>query len=211
VIIPAIIMLFLSGAYASINGFIVIYAGISNVSSIGLFFTVYAISVLLSRPFSGRIADKYGLDKMLIPGMLIFALSFIIISFSHSLPMFLLSGVISAFGYGICQPLMQTLSLRLVSNERRGVAGNTTYIGVDTGNLVTPVLAGTIVTSVQNITGNSLFGYEVMYRVMIIPVLIALVLFILKRKALHIKTETRNQRDIELEVTETETANMDRK
>ena len=198
VIIPAIIMLFLSGAYSSINGFLVIYAEISNVSNIGLFFTVYAISVLLSRPFSGRIADKYGLDKILIPGMLIFALAFIIISISHSLPMFLLAGVISAFGYGICQPVMQTLSLRLVSNERRGVAGNTTYIGVDTGNLIVPILAGTIVTSVQNTTGSGVFGYEVMYRVMVIPVLIALAIFLIRRKVLLQKVGTGNQNDVEL-------------
>lgn len=184
VIIPAIIMLLLSGAYSCLNSFIVIYAGLSKVSSIGLFFTVYAISVLFTRPFSGRIADKYGLDKILIPSMLMFALSFLIISLSHSLTMFLISAVISAFGFGICQPAVQTLTMRLVSKERRGIAGNTQYIGVDTGFLITPALAGAIVTFVQNDTGNKILGYEVMYRVMIIPILFALGIFLLKRKEL---------------------------
>lgn len=183
-IIPAVMMFFLGGAYSCLNSFIVIYGGLNHVDNIGLFFTAYAVCLLISRPFSGRIADKYGLDKVMIPGMIIFALSFVCVSFSHSLPMFLLSGAISAFGYGICQPSMQTLCMRVVPKEKRGLAGNTNYIGVDLGFLLTPALAGTIVTGIRQGTGNELLGYMTMYRVMIIPILIALAIFIVKRKAL---------------------------
>lgn len=151
---------------------------------IGLFFTVYAVCLFFSRPFCGSIADRYGIDKIVIPGMMMFALSFITVSLARSLPMFLLSGAMSAFGYGICQPYMQTLCMKLVSKERRGVAGNTNYIGVDTGYLVTPIIAGTIVTLVHRDGGSEILGYVVMYRIMIIPIFIALVIFLLNRKKL---------------------------
>ncbi len=184
VIFLSVIMLFLGGAYACISSFIVIYGELCGVEDIALFFTVYAISLLVSRPFTGKISDKYGLDKTIVPGMLIFGLAFLLISFSRSLPMFLLASVFSAFGYGVCQPSIQTLCMQLVPSERRGAAGNTNYIGVDTGHLIMPTLAGMLVTHVQKSGGSEISGYTVMFWVMMIPIGIALAIFLLQRKKL---------------------------
>lgn len=184
VIIPAVMMFFLAGAYSCINSFILIYGKLNGVQNIGLFFTAYAVCVLFSRSFSGKIADKYGLDKMLIPGMLVFALSFILISYASTLPMFLLAGAVSAFGYGICQPIIQTLCMKLVDKERRGIAGNTSYIGVDLGYLITPTVAGAIVTFVHQGGGSMRVGYSIMFQLMTIPILISLVIFLAKKRKL---------------------------
>ncbi|RRJ62852.1 MFS transporter [Paenibacillus oralis] len=184
VIVPTIIMFFLAGAFSCINSFILIYGGATGVDDIGLFFTSYAVCLLFTRPISGKLTEKYGVSTTIIPGIVIFALSFIVISFSKSLPMFIVSGALSACGYGICQPSIQTLCMKLVPNERRGVAGNTNYIGVDTGYLITPSLAGLIVTIVQGYGGSEVDGYAIMYRLMIIPILIALVIFLFNRKSL---------------------------
>lgn len=182
--VPSIMMFFLSTAYSCINSFVAIYGGLYGVENIGLFFATYAICMLFSRPFGGKVADKYGFDKTVIPGMFAFALSLILTSYSCSLPMFLLAGAVSAFGYGICFPLIQTLCMKLVSKERRGAAGNTNYMGIDCGYLVGPTLGGIIITHIHNISGSEVFGYVVMYRVMMIPILIALVIFWLKRNEL---------------------------
>lgn len=182
VIIPAVIMFFLAGAYSSINSFVLIYGKANGVKEIGLFFTAYAVCLIISRPFSGKIADKYGLDKALVPGLLIFALSFILISQSDTLPMFLLSGAVSAFGYGICQPIIQTLCMKLVTKDRRGIAGNTNYIGVDLGYLIAPTVAGAIVTFVQHQGGSTIMGYSIMYKMMTIPVIIGLIIFLFQWK-----------------------------
>lgn len=189
VIVPTIILFFLGGTYSCIGAFIVIYGEASGVDNIGLFFTAYAVFLLVSRPFSGKIADKYGMDKVVIPGILVYALSFIIVSFSRSLPMFILTGAVSSFGFGICYPSMQTICMKLVSKERRGVAGNTSYIGVDIGFLITPILAGSMVSLIQNHSKSEIFGYVVMYRVMTIPILIALVIFWINRKELSVKDQ----------------------
>ena len=188
-ILPAVMMFFLAGAQACIQAFILIYGGVNGVKDIGLFFTSYAVFVLISRPVCGRIADKYGMDKVLIPGILIFALSFVVISFSHTLPMFLAAGAISAFGYGICHPLIQTLCIQLVSKDRRGVASNTNYIGVDIGYLIMPTVAGFIVSIVQEQSGSSVIGYESMFRIMTIPIIVALVIFLIYRKRLKLQRE----------------------
>lgn len=184
VIVPAIMMFFLSGAYSSITSFILIYGKANGVEEIGLFFTAYAVCILFSRPFSGRMADKYGLGKMLVPGIFIFALSFFLISYARSLPMFLVAGAVSAFGYGICQPIIQTLCMKLVDKNRRGIAGNTSYIGVDLGYLLMPTVAGALVTYMQSQGKSIVEGYSVMFQVMTIPIVIALVIFLFTRKRL---------------------------
>ena len=186
-ILPAVIMAFLSMAYACINSFIAIYGEARGVEQIGLFFTVYAVGLLMSRPLSGTIADRYGLDKVVVPACILFSLAFFIMSIADSLWIFLIAGGISAFGYGACQPAMQALCMKCVPKERRGAGANTNYFGVDIGQLSGPVIAGKIVESIQNSTGVITEGYAVMYRCMIIPISIAMVIFLLKKKKLMAK------------------------
>lgn len=184
VLVPTVMLFFLAGAQSCIQAFILIYGGVNGVEEIGLFFTSYALFLLVSRPVSGRVADKYGLDKVILPGILIFALSFVVLSYASTLPMYLLAGAISAFGFGICQPLIQALSLKLVPKERRGVASNTNYIGVDIGYLSMPIVAGMIVSFVQGDSATSAAGYEVMFRMMTIPIIVALLIFWFNRKTM---------------------------
>lgn len=192
-IIPACIMVFLAMAYSCINSFIAIYGGECGVDQIGLYFTAYAICLLLSRPLSGTISDKYGLDKAIIPACIMFATSFFMISISKSLPMFLVSGAISDFGYGACQPAMQALCMKCVSKERRGAGANTNYMGVDLGNLIGPTLAGTITERVQATTGSTVAGYSTMYRCMIIPIAIGVIIFLINRKNLLQLSSVKNK------------------
>ncbi len=176
---PTIVIFFITVAYSSINFFIAIYGGMRGIEDIGLFFTAYALCLFVSRPIAGKIADRYGFDKTIIPGIMLFALSFVIISIADSLPLFLLAGALCAFGYGICVPALQALCMTRVPREQRGAAGNTNFIGVDCGNIVGPALAGFMTTNIQKVSGSELLGYVQMYRVMIVPIVIALVVFII--------------------------------
>ncbi len=187
VIVPTVVTVFITIAFSSINFFIVIYGGLRGITNIGLYFTAYAVALLASRPISGKIADKYGVDKAIIPGFVLFGLSFILISFADTIYVFLAAGIISAFGYGICQPLLMTLCMQLVPENKRGAASNTIYIGTDSGYILGPTLSGFIITAVTTKTGSEISGYEMMYLVMILPVAVALGIFLLSRKRLNKK------------------------
>ncbi|NLO85256.1 MAG: MFS transporter [Clostridiales bacterium] len=174
-LLPAAMMMLMSASYSCVHAFLIIYAGDRGVdsASIGLYFTVYALVMLIARPLVGKLSDRYGLGKTLIPALCCYALAFVLISISNSLWMFLLSAVVSAFGYGTCQPSVQTLCMKSVPRERRGAASSTNYIGDDLGNLIGPVMAGTFVTQ---------FGYTAMWRLMIIPLGIVVICLIVFRK-----------------------------
>lgn len=172
-VIPSVILFMLAVAYCVVNSFLVLFAENRGIgSNIGYFFTVYAVTMLFSRPFIGKMADKYGTVKVMIPSMCCFAASFLLISFSNRLPMFLAAGFISAFGYGGCQPLIQAVNMRSVPKERRGAASCTSFIGQDCGAMIGPAVAGLVVEG---------FGYDNMWRVMIIPIVLAMCMTIMYR------------------------------
>lgn len=168
--VPAILLFLLSGTACIIYSFLAIYGTNMGVVNIGFFFTVYAGVMLVSRPFIGRMSDKYGLVKVTIPAIFFFALSFYLISIATNLPMFLIAAFVSAFGFGAAQPAIQTLCMKSVPPERKGAGSNTAYIGNDLGNMVFPVVAGMIVEAV---------GYRSMWRFMIIPMVMALIIMLI--------------------------------
>ena len=134
------------------------------------------MTLLVTRPMIGKLGDKYGLVKVFIPAFFAFAMAFMLISVANSTWMFLLAAFISAFGYGACQPAVQTLCMKRVPKEKRGAGSSTNYIGQDLGNLVGPVIAGSVVQAL---------GYSAMWRVMILPVVVAFIIVLVFRKQIQ--------------------------
>jgi MFS family permease len=174
-IMPAIILFLMSLSYFLVYSYLIVFANDQGVtdSSIGLYFTIYAITLLFTRPFVGKQADRIGVVKVIIPAMMIFAISFILLSYSNTLWMFLLAAVVFAFGYGAIEPSLSALGLKTVSPDRRGAASCTVYIGIDFGNLIGPIAAGAIAGA---------YGYVIMWRMALIPIAVAIVITIACRK-----------------------------
>jgi MFS family permease len=179
---PAIVNSIASAANTSIMSFIAIYGGLQGVGEIGLYFSVHAITLLVTRPVFGKLADRFGYAKVIIPGMLVYAIAFGIISVSNSLPMFLLAAVVAACGYGTCAPLLQAIVMGSVSRKRSGAASSTNYTGIDISMLIGPMIAGMLIEFFYAQAGNDIAAYQGMYRCEIGLVLFGLVLFVVLYK-----------------------------
>ena len=175
---PTCIIFMLSTANSCTGTFMAIYGGLRDVAEIGLFFVVYALALTATRPLFGRIADTKGTTVVLVPAMLCFALSYLIVSFSDSLPMFLLAAVVAACGYGVAFPLVQTLMVHLVPNSQLGAGSNTIYAGVDLANLCGPVIGGSAIELLMPIVGSEVNAYANMWLVMIVFIVGALVTYL---------------------------------
>jgi len=184
--IPAsVLVLILQGAYCSISSFIAIYGALRGVDEIGLYFTVYAIGLIATRPVSGMLIDKIGYEVVVVVGIIFFALSFLVIGMASSLWMFLLAAVFAALGYGVCQPTLNYICMRCVPTERRGAASCTSNIAMSIGFLVAVTGAGYIVDAIKGSTGNETLGYSRMYTLMIVPIAAALVYFFATNKKIR--------------------------
>ena len=172
--LPALLAFILSTAFCNVNSFLALYAAERGVGdSIGWYFTVNALLMLVSRPLVGTLADRFGMVRVVLPSICSFAPSFFIISLADSLPVFLLAAVFSAFGYGAAAPMIQAYCMKCVPPERRGAGSSAYFIGVDLGNLVGPVTGGFVAGHV---------GYAPMWDVMIAPIAVAFLFVLVFRK-----------------------------
>jgi MFS family permease len=173
-LLPAGIMFLISCAFASITTFIALYGQAKGVDNIFLYFTVYAIVTILSRPIIGKIIDKFG---FFVPGILATVgviATLIMITFSDNIVMFCIAGIFAGLGLGTGMGTLQTMAVAAVPSERRGVATSTFLLGSDAGMAVGATIAGAIAIEV---------GYANMYLVMaIFPAMGCLIFIILGKK-----------------------------
>ncbi|MBC2664925.1 MFS transporter [Novosphingobium flavum] len=175
VLAPTFILLIEAMIWSQVNTFLVLFAQSRGVlkDQIGLFFTVLALVLVISRPTIGTLADRIGSSRVLFASMFFLAAAFLTISWSHELNGFLLGAALAAFGYAGCQPTLMAICLRLVPAERRGAASCTAYLGQDIGNLIGGVLGGALVQH---------FGYAAMWQIMLVPLIIAAIVTIVYRR-----------------------------
>ncbi|MDO4378035.1 MAG: MFS transporter [Erysipelotrichia bacterium] len=166
-IVPAIITFFIGLGFTSINSFFLVYAEERGIVNASLYFTVYAISMLLTRPLIGKLSDKFGFVKIAIPSILCTALSLVLIGQATHLWQLLVIAVINAAGYGAAQPALQSLCMKSVPAERRGSASSTNYIAQDSSTIIGPTVCGYVA---------SVAGYTpLMWQVMAVPIVLGAV------------------------------------
>lgn len=141
----AIVGSFLAIVYSALLSFVSIYANeihLENVSS--LFFVVYAVVLLLSRPFTGRWLDKYGPNVITFPSIILFAIGMFILSKSGGAATFLLSAGMIGLGWGTLFPTFQTIAIQDAAPRKRGLATATFLSIYDTGIALGSFLVGLI-------------------------------------------------------------------
>ncbi|WP_044747541.1 MFS transporter [Bacillus alveayuensis] len=162
---------FLAFAYSTVLSFVSVYAERLQLgASSNLFFVVYAIILLISRPFTGRWFDKFGANVIVIPSIISFALGLFILSMAHTSFVYLLSALLIGLGWGTLFPSFQTMAIQVVSPSRRASALSTFLSIFDIGIGVGSFLTGAVV---------SFIGFQSLYFYSSFYVLVGLVLYFL--------------------------------
>lgn len=165
---PCIVMFFIVISISSVFSFMPIFGAARNIDNIGLFFTVYAITVILSRIITGRIADRYGFYKTFLPSVILTIMMFITLAFANSLPTVLLAAVFYGIGYGTLQPIMNAIVIKLAPLDRRGSANATYYATMDISFGLGSVIWGAASQS---------FGFTTVFIACAVSVVISIVIY----------------------------------
>ncbi|WP_242327148.1 MFS transporter [Lactococcus lactis] len=142
--LPISLIAFLIGiSYSSILSFMDAYARNIHLSeAASFFFLVYAITVLLSRPITGRVFDGFGDNFVMYPTYLFFALGLLLIGFAHSGWMLLLAAIFIGLGYGSFSPFGQAIVIRNSEAHRLGITTSTFFGFMDMGVGFGPFILG---------------------------------------------------------------------
>lgn len=145
----AIFVLIMGFVYSSILSFMNAYAvEINLVTAASFFFVMYAVFLLLSRPFTGQLFDQKGENTVIYPSIIIFGIGLILLSQASTSWVLLLSGALIGIGFGTIQSSAQTIAVNLAPRNKIGLATATYFVFFDLGVGSGPFLLGFILPSI---------------------------------------------------------------
>lgn len=138
----------ISAAYSFINGiitaYLLLFAEERGITNIGIYYTVCAVCLFVSKPFSGKLVDRKGLAIAIYPAIIFSGVSMFLLSFSSSIGMIIFSGVLRSIGQGTAMPALQAQCIRQVDKDRSGVATSTYFLGGDVAQGIGPMIGGAV-------------------------------------------------------------------
>lgn len=147
--------LFMSFGYAAMISFYRLYAASENMTKeFSIFFLIYAVVLIISRPIAGKLQDSSGDDAVCYPSFIIQPIGLALLAFKPCILTIVICASSGALGLGPMSSCLNAILNRSISNERRPFAATTYFACCDLGIGVGPMLLGAIVTA---------SGYHTMY------------------------------------------------
>ncbi len=165
---PSIVIFFITMSYGTVVSFLPLYAAQGGIQNIGLFFTFYAIALLISRPVFGRISDRLGYNFAIIPGLTCVLITMVLLSQASIMPMFLIAAFVYGIGFGAAVSSLQAMAVVNTPPNRRGAANATFFTGFDSGIGLGAIIFGAVASAI---------GYSRMYLWAVMPVVLAFILY----------------------------------
>lgn len=157
-------------AYSSIMSFITAYSeSKALLAYTSLFFIVFAISMIVVRPWVGKIYDRKGASAVIYPSFIFFAIGLVVVSFISNQWLLWLSAIFIGIGYGSLFPCFQTIAIQSVAKQRMGHAISTFFTLFDLGMAIGSVILGLMI---------AYYGYQLSY--LFCAVITVLTLFVYK-------------------------------
>ncbi|MGQ0732479.1 MAG: MFS transporter [Acidobacteriota bacterium] len=119
--------------YGGITSFIALHTDASGVTPKALYFTLFSLTIVVTRPFVGRFADRVGYRRVFVPCVGLIAAGLALLTLGGSRPVFIASAVLFGTGFGSAYPVFLAHVLRFVDESKRGVTFGTIIGAFDTG------------------------------------------------------------------------------
>ncbi|EFO67705.1 MFS transporter [Lactobacillus iners] len=173
----ALLMLFFSIPYFATQADLVEYVAMRKLSvSVGYFFLIYALSLLIIRIWLKRFFDTIAFGFWFWLSLIAMIIFLISMAFMKNNFIMLIAAVALSIGYGVIYSINQTTALLLSPLDQQGLASSTVYLGLDLGMASAPILGGIIASTIPH------FYF---YPIMLIMVPFVLVIYFIYRKKLN--------------------------
>ena len=165
----ALMGLFIGFTYSGVLVFIPIELNSMGAGVWGsVFFALFAVMIIISRPLVGKVYARYGSRFVIYPGVSLFIAGLTILGVVTTPIGIICTAPLLGLGYGAAQPAFQALAVQAAPIERAGVSTATYFLALDIA-----VGAGSVILA---LIANAL-GYQHLYQITAIVMIIALVLY----------------------------------
>jgi MFS family permease len=159
-----VLVVFFTVAPSTISNFIVLFGQDRGIEGVGYYFTIYAALLIGVRSFGGVLIDRLPFRSILYVCTVLCIAGLVAVGVARSFAPVAAAAVLLGVGFGVVLPALQTAIIRSVPDERRGVAGATLYIGMDTAYFGGAVAMGFIAET---------FGYAEGFFALCVPLIAA--------------------------------------
>jgi predicted MFS family arabinose efflux permease len=122
-----------SFGYGGLTSFVALYTDANGVTPRALYFTLFSLTIVVTRPFIGRFADRAGYRRVFLPSVGLVAVAFALLAVGGSRPILIASAVLFGTGFGSAYPAFLGHVLKFVDENRRGAAFGSIIGMFDTG------------------------------------------------------------------------------
>lgn len=165
--VTALVFMF---TYGALENFTAKYAAEANLPSGGLFFTVMAAVLLLTRLTAGKVTDKRGESVFAYTCNLAMLAALLLLGLFPNRITYFLAAALSGYGFGGLEPALQSMAVAIAPPERRGSANSTFLCAYDIGIGLGGGIAGSLISAM---------GYERMFITMGVFNVLAIVIYVL--------------------------------
>ena len=161
--------------YVSILSFYRLYAVEVNLTqAFSLFFLIYSVVLILTRPLAGKIQDKHGDRIICVVGIVAQSIGLFLIAYAPSFTTVFVCAICAALGFGTLNSACTTIVTRNTPENRRSYAVSTFFIFCDATMGFGPALLGSFVSMSS--------GYASVYYISSIITFLALPICLLSLK-----------------------------
>ena len=119
--------------YGGLTSFAALYTDHLGVRPRALYFTVFSLTIIATRPFVGRFADRVGYRRVFLPCVGMISLGLALLAAADSRAELILSAMIFGAGFGSAYPVFLAYIFRQVHENRRGAMFGSIIGAFDTG------------------------------------------------------------------------------
>lgn len=166
---PAILLFFITVTFGGIASFLPLYTTQKGIEGIGGYFLIYALFLMISRTFAGRLYDAKGHIAVFLPGTLSIIGAMILLVWLPNSTVLYIAAALYGLGFGSVQPALQAWAINEAAANRKGMANATFFASFDLGVGVGAMSFGLIAAS---------FGYSFIYLVSAFSVLTSMLIYI---------------------------------
>ncbi|MCS5498330.1 MFS transporter [Cnuibacter physcomitrellae] len=163
----AVTALFVVAPYGALIAFVAVYGLQRGVDAIGLYFSVFAAALFVVRIGIGRLADRLGAVRVLVPALVLMIAGLLILGVAGDLTGFLASAVVFGLGFGVALPVLQSAAYTIAPRDRHGAASATFMGAADVAYGLGAIVLGVVA---------ALVGFPIAFVGASLSVLVAIVL-----------------------------------
>ena len=133
VLVISLTLFLYSFGYGGITSFTALYADANGVEPKSLYLTALMLVIFVTRPFSGRMGDRWGYKRVFMPCLILISVGLALLGFGGTRGWMIASAVVFGVGFGTAYPCYVAYVMQGVTAERRGAAFGAILAAFDTG------------------------------------------------------------------------------